>query len=124
MGKAIQRIVKRDYFGRPIRGDGHAIGHLQALPSAASFGGELGAGMFGEHLTYQLAGDGKKMRPVFQIGAFPTLKLYVGFMNERGRLKRVSSRLVAEVVCGDAPQLLIYQRGERIECMPVATAPA
>ncbi len=77
--------------------------------------------MIDEDLPHYLGGNRKKMHAIAVIGLFLFDQPGVGFVNKRGRLKRVAGPLVAKVAVGNFAKLGINQRNEMIEGAAIAT---
>jgi hypothetical protein len=49
-------------------------------------------------------------------------ELEIGLVDERGRVERMAAPLEAELSAGDSPKLVVNQRDELVQSVPVATA--
>ena len=68
-----------------------------------------------EDLSHQMRCDAEEMRPALPVGHVLGDEAHVRLVHERSRLQRHRRALVAEVVRGEAAQLVVDNRNQRLD---------
>ena len=78
--------------------------------------------MANEDVPHGLGGDRQEMGARLPLHAIDLDELEIGLVDERGRVERMAVPLEAELSAGDSPKLVVNQRDELVQSVPVATA--
>lgn len=77
-----------------------------------------------ENPSHCLRRDSKELRAVLPVDRVLPHQTHVRLIDERRRLERVVAPLVPEKACRYAPQLVVDERQQALECFAVAKAGA
>ena len=76
-----------------------------------------------KNCAHQLGSDAEEMSTVLPVQVFAIDESKKRFVDERGGLKSVACAFLTHVTMREAPQFLINERHQLVECGPVAVAP-
>ena len=76
-----------------------------------------------EDPAHHLRCDPEEVGAALPVAAALSDQPKVGFVDERGRLQRMSAPLQAKLTRGDPPQFRVDERQQAIESAPIAAAP-
>src|SRR5262249_17677774 len=79
--------------------------------------------MFDQNLAHQLRGDAIEVRPTLPLRKNLSPESQVSFVNESGGLQRVTGSFGSEVAIGDLAQILVDDRYQLFQGVPVALTP-
>ena len=76
-----------------------------------------------EHAAHQPRRHRQEMRPVLPVDVLDIDQAQIGFVDQFGRLHAVVRTLALQAPAGDAPQLVVDERHQRIQSRLVSLAP-
>jgi len=117
-----QRVIDRDHRQRPFHRRIPGFIERTAQLPAAAFSGITRARLIDQDLAHEVRSDAQEVRAAAIVGLILCDQADVRFVNQRGRLKRVTGPLVAQLAIGEAAQLGIDQRHQAIKRGLVASS--
>jgi hypothetical protein len=94
---------------------------LEGIPTA--LGRFVIAGVIYQNLPHKPGSDSKEVRAAFPFRRTLAKQAHVGFVNQSSALEGVIRALLLQGVAGETPELLVDERHEGVEGLPVAAAP-
>jgi hypothetical protein len=116
----LQSVIQREYLIRIDRGCRVRLVKGVGRDSGATLRRPALAHVVDKNLPHGAGGDGEEVRTVLRLQRTTARQLDVGFMDQRGRLDRAVPPLAAELALCPAPQIVVDDRDDPVECLAVA----